>query len=91
MAELFLESEPEWRLYEELKAQNMGFEVRVLRPRLRSEDDLQGRVDFVFDDLTTASWSGAAGFVLRDQDGREQFAGAMAGVIATLRNARARA
>jgi len=46
MGELFLESEPEWRFYEELKARNMRFELRVQRPRLRSEDDLQGRGEF---------------------------------------------
>src|SRR5262249_36608691 len=82
--ELFLETEPEWRLYEELKARNIEFVLRVQRPRLQREDDLLGRVHFLFDDLSTASWSGAAGFVLRDRHGRERFTGAMAGMIASL-------
>jgi len=84
LPELFLETEPEWRLYEELLARNVRFELRVQRPRLRSEDDLMGRVHFVFGDLRELRWAGAAGFVIRDREGRELSAGSAPAVFDAL-------
>lgn len=71
MGELFLETEPEWRLYEELRARNVAFKLRVRPPKLRSEEQLQGRVEFVFDGGRSAVWKGSAGFVLRNALGHE--------------------
>ena len=66
--ELMLETEPEWRLYEELRQKRVSFDLRPREVRLQDEDDPQGRVWFVVGPLR-ARYAGAAGFVLRSADG----------------------
>jgi uncharacterized protein len=84
LAELFLESEPEWRLYEELRARDVRFQLRVLPPKLRRAEDLRGRVQVVLDDARVVTWAGAAGFLLRDAAGRETSVANVPGVVAAL-------
>ena len=84
MPELFLEAEPEWRLYEEMRARNIAFRLQVRPPKLRSEDDLRGRVQFIFDEQHSAIWTGASGFTLRGPLGRERGVPTTSGVIEAL-------
>jgi hypothetical protein len=84
LVELFLESEPEWRLYEELRARDVRFQLRVLPPKLRRAEDLRGRVQVVMDDGRVVAWAGAAGFLLRDAAGRETSVATVPGVVAAL-------
>lgn len=70
MEEVFLETEPEWRLYEELRAQAIPFELGVRPPKLWDENNLRGRVLFTLGDARTVAWMGTAGFILRDMDRR---------------------
>ena len=84
LAELFLESEPEWRLYEELRARDVQFQLRVLPPKLRRAEDLRGRVQVVLDNARVVVWAGAAGFLLRDAAGRETSMASVPGVLAAL-------
>lgn len=45
--ELALETEPEWRLYERLRAARIDFSLEPLQPRKGASDDLVGRMLFV--------------------------------------------
>lgn len=91
MPELSLEAEPEWRLYEELRAKQIDFKLRTEAPDLRREDDLRGRVHFVLDDRRTLTWSGAAGFVVREASGLEAVAATVGTVVALLEQRQPRA
>jgi hypothetical protein len=84
MTELFLEAEPEWRLYEELRAKRIEFRLRTTSPNLRQEEDLRGRVHFVLENGHTLTWSGAAGFVVRDTSGQEAAAATIGAVMRML-------
>ena len=46
LTELFLETEPEWRLYEDLKAENIHFEIKAGSPKVIDPDDPKGRALF---------------------------------------------
>jgi uncharacterized protein len=87
MPELFLETEPEWRLYEDLRAKQIGFKLRTEAADLRREDDLRGRVHFMMDDGRTLTWSGAAGFVVREPTGRDTTVGTVREVMDILERA----
>jgi uncharacterized protein len=84
LGELFLESEPEWRLYEELRARGVKFQLRVQPPKLRAQDGLRGRVWFVLDEARSAAWTGAAGFVLRDRTGGDLALASVAALVEVL-------
>lgn len=60
--ELFLETEPEWRLYEDLQATGVDFHVRAGRPALLDRDDPEGRAWFVLP-AGRIRYRGAAGFL----------------------------
>lgn len=85
LSELLLESEPEWRLHEELNAAGLRFDLSAQTPKLRTEDDLQARVMFVLGTDTQVCWKGAAGFVIRSVDGREVTAPTPRRVVEMLR------
>jgi len=85
LSELFLESEPEWRLYEELRAAGTPFRLRAETAKLRKEDELQGRARFALKDGLMVTWRGAAGFVVRWVDGREEAVATARGVTEVLR------
>lgn len=84
MTELFLETEPEWRLYEELRARGTTFHLRVQAPKLWREEELRGRVHFVLEDERTVEWAGAAGFLLCDVAGRGVAVATVPAVMASL-------
>ncbi len=84
LKELLLETEPEWRLYEEPRARNVTFKLRAQTPRLRTEDDLRARVRFELDGDCSVVWAGAAGFVMRDGIGGERSAPTVQAVIDTI-------
>lgn len=44
--ELFLETEPEWRLYEELRARGLPYDIRPGSPGVVDPDDARGRATF---------------------------------------------
>lgn len=81
LQELFLESEPEWRLYEALRARNVAFTLRAQPPRLRTADELRARVEFVLGGDRSVTWIGAAGFVVRDSLGSEQSVPTVAAIL----------
>ena len=74
LEELFLETEPEWRLLEALVARSVPFTLEVDRPRLQSPEDPAGRAWFVTP-RGQVQYQGAAGFSMRTHSGRaEHFA-----------------
>jgi uncharacterized protein len=62
--ELFLETEPEWRLYEDLRVAGIPFHLQAGRPRLPDSEDPRGRAWFVAPS-GRAQYRGSAGFYFR--------------------------
>jgi hypothetical protein len=60
--ELFLETEPEWRLYEDLRSAGIRFHVRAGRPTLLDREDPEGRAWFVLP-AGRVRYRGSAGFL----------------------------
>jgi hypothetical protein len=65
LQELFLETEPEWRLYEDLSASGTSFELEPGPPVLRDPEDPGWRVWFVIKSGLRIRYAGADGFLLR--------------------------
>jgi hypothetical protein len=63
--ELLLETEPEWRLYEELTSNRIEFEVTAGTPMLEKQEDPRGRAWFRIAGKSV-QFRGAEGFVIRD-------------------------
>lgn len=64
LRELFLETEPEWRLYEELRAAGVDFTLKPGRPEIQDEDTPAGRCWFVIKGALV-QYRGSAGFLIR--------------------------
>ena len=81
LQELLFETEPEWRLYEDMQA--LKIEFRIIRDRiiLVDPDDPRGRVWFETDDGLRVRYAGAAGFELRHPSGRNEY---LAGIESVL-------
>jgi hypothetical protein len=62
--ELILETEPEWRLYEDLQLSEIEFYVDPDSPVLEDPDDPQGRAWFRIGSVSV-NFRGAAGFLIR--------------------------
>ncbi len=73
VAELVLETEPEWRMYEELQARRIKFWIQAGRAELQRVEDPRGRAWFRTESARI-QYRGAAGFVLR-RGTTEQFIG----------------
>jgi predicted component of viral defense system (DUF524 family) len=71
LTELFLETEPEWRLYEDLQANGIGFQLEPGQVKVTDPDDPAGRAQFVLQNSWRIRYAGAAGFVCRFSDGNE--------------------
>lgn len=69
MRELLLETEPEWRLLEKLRARGAVFSFDPLRPGLVDEQNPHGRTWFEAGSRRTR-YAGASGFVLEDNGKR---------------------
>jgi hypothetical protein len=65
LQELFLEAEPEWRLYEDLAALGVAFDLEPGRPVLQDPDDPGWRVWFVTKIGLRIRYAGADGFLIR--------------------------
>ena len=65
LQELFLETEPEWRLYENLSASGVPFELEPGPPVLRDPEDPGWRVWFVTKIGLRIRYAGADGFLVR--------------------------
>lgn len=65
LEELLLETEPEWRLYDELRILDVEFTIRAGRPRLREADNPIGRAWFDLDERGSARFEGLAGWRVR--------------------------
>jgi hypothetical protein len=80
LRELLLETEPEWRLYEDLRAEGFQFEIEPGRVKLIDPDDPRGRATFVVGDIRVR-YSGAAGFAVRKSNNEEIYNTSLTGVM----------
>ncbi|MHB8899785.1 MAG: nuclease domain-containing protein, partial [Thermoguttaceae bacterium] len=64
--EIILETEPEWRLYEVLRARKIQFQIVTDRIRVQSPDSPVGRAWFKLPNETRVRYDGANGFLLDD-------------------------
>ncbi len=66
LEQLLLETEPEWRLFEDLTSLGVRFVLDPSEPvRLLGKDNPYGRVWFRFDDGSSIRYAGASGYALR--------------------------
>lgn len=66
LTELLLETEPEWHLYEDLKAAGIDFTLDPLSPRLPNPENPVGRVCFVLKNSSISiRYTGDSGFLYR--------------------------
>jgi len=72
LKELFLETEPEWRLYENLKAAGIKFDIKPGTPKEQDADDPFGRAWFVVNNCLI-QYRGSAGFLLKTPFGEERY------------------
>jgi uncharacterized protein len=68
--ELFLETEPEWRLYEDLRAATIPFDLKPRDAALLDPEDPAGRTWFITRH-GRARFAGADGFVFRPNEGSQ--------------------
>lgn len=68
-----LETEPEWRLYEELKAHMIPFALQALAPKEIDAEDPVGRVWFRSESGVRTRYGGNVGFILQDASGQERW------------------
>lgn len=64
--EIILETEPEWKLYEMLRARRIDFQISADRVRLQSKDSPAGRVWFQLPNSVRVRYDGANGFLVAD-------------------------
>jgi hypothetical protein len=70
LVELMLETEPEWRLYEDLHARCIDFKIEAGRPRASEPEDVVGRARFTGADWTVR-YAGPSGFELLEDNAVE--------------------
>lgn len=71
VSELTLETEPEWRLYEQLRAAGTEFRLSPGRPAVVDPEDPAGRTWFVVAGNMGVRYAGATGFMIRHPSGSE--------------------
>jgi hypothetical protein len=87
LTELLLETEPEWRLYEELKAAGIEFTLQPLPPRLLNAENPVGRVWFVPNDTDLLiRYTGDSGFLIRIGNGGDQYMARSLDVVTFVRS-----
>ncbi|MBC7231342.1 MAG: DUF2357 domain-containing protein [Actinobacteria bacterium] len=64
LRELFLETEPEWRLYDGLRAAGINFSIYPGQPLQKKEEEPKGRASFLVGELTI-QYRGSAGFSIK--------------------------
>jgi uncharacterized protein len=72
LQELMLETEPEWRLYEDLREGGVLFSLEAGNPRMPDPEDPRGRAWFVIGDIRI-QYRGGAGFLLRKARSEDQY------------------
>jgi hypothetical protein len=72
LQELMLETEPEWRLYEDLRAAGVEFTLDPSNPTMVDPEDPRGRAWFLIDGVRI-QYSGAAGFLCRTPARDDQY------------------
>jgi predicted component of viral defense system (DUF524 family) len=85
LVELHLETEPEWRLYEELRAHGISFRIKPGRASVTDPRDPAGRAQFVIENGPVLRYAGASGFSLRKKTGRTEYFGRLEDLLETLR------
>ncbi|MHB8135050.1 MAG: DUF2357 domain-containing protein [Anaerolineaceae bacterium] len=71
ITELFLETEPEWRFYENLQANNIKHHLVPGSARVINQNNPKGRTTFIFENGYSVRYGGAAGFILKTSSGNE--------------------
>ena len=72
--EIILETEPEWKLYEMLRARQIDFKISADRIRLESQESPAGRAWFLLPKGDKMRYDGANGFLLVDgSSGRKSY------------------
>jgi uncharacterized protein len=73
LEELLLETEREWRLYEDMKAIGVRFRLRARPPKDIDPDKPRGRVWFDLDDGRSVRFAGSSGFLVRAHGVEDRF------------------
>jgi hypothetical protein len=84
VSELTLETEPEWRLYEDMRASNVAFELEPGRPTIVDLHDPTGRTWFVMEGGLRIRYAGASGFLVKRSSGREVYLSRIEEVLETV-------
>ncbi|OPZ75409.1 MAG: hypothetical protein BWY80_00159 [Firmicutes bacterium ADurb.Bin456] len=72
LEELFLETEPEWRLYEGLRARGITFQIVPGPVKLTNPENPAGRAWFSTEGGLSARYAGASGFLIKEAGGKEK-------------------
>jgi uncharacterized protein len=81
--ELLLETEPEWQLYDELRAAGITFDIAAGRVDAQSAEEPRGRAWF-HTEHGVIQYRGSAGFLVKTRLGHESWFGRVAEVVGTL-------
>lgn len=82
LPELFLESEPEWRLYEGLRAANLSFKLVPAPPGALSTDESPWRTWFqIENNYARIRYAGVNGFKLESKHAAPEFFGSAEQVV----------
>ncbi|QDS94649.1 hypothetical protein FF011L_34290 [Roseimaritima multifibrata] len=73
VSEVALETEPEWRLLEWLRATNKQFSVRLASAKNQDAQNPKGRAWFHFESGDRVRFDGTNGFLWRPKDGDERY------------------
>lgn len=73
LEELFLETEPEWRLYEGLRARGVAFQIKPGPVKVINPENPAGRAWFSTETGLLVRYAGTSGFVIKDFRGREKY------------------
>jgi len=85
VSELTLETEPEWRLYEDLRAENIPFDLDPGRPSATNPRDPSGRTWFLLPSGAKVRYAGASGFLIRYGSGYERYVSRTGSVVEAIR------
>ncbi len=73
LEELFLETEPEWRLYEGLRARGVAFQIEPGPAKVTNPENPAGRAWFSTERGLLVRYAGASGFVIKEPPGKERY------------------
>jgi predicted component of viral defense system (DUF524 family) len=73
VSELTLETEPEWRLYEDLRASNTAYDLQPGRPAAIDPREPAGRTWIIIEDGPRVRYAGACGFLVRHASGKQSY------------------